>query len=348
MTLILKSDVSANKFISDRAGIRIPNYYLSADFVNQSYELNGLASAFSDIFDYTKPSASYIIEDKEIKSVPANTPIFSDPNNNGKGLWMQNGGVGNALGAGDKKTNQTLNVLSGRVGVEHSLQVWGSGSVSVSGAIELVSITATATKDKLVIFKPTSTGAINFTVAGDVEYYQVQHNFAHEYVQPAPSAAPTNNLKIKSDIVSTLSSFVLIFRMTPYLESGPSANTSLMEVNGTNVMSGYINRTDNKAFIRMRNDNISVGATADYIEYDKDIALVVNYGQDGRMSVYKNGKKLSETEFNPASLLQSITFGRNTVFSTTHLAFTGLIKNIALYKINLTQDELISLSKSFS
>lgn len=349
MSLILRSDTVASNFISDLAGIKNVNYFLAADFVNQSYELNGSAVEFQEIFDYSRPEA-YVLEEGKLKLVDANVPIFHDPNNERRGLWMQYNGAVNALGPGEQKTTKTLTIHPSNIGTIRSLQVFGSGSVTVSGDITLNEGGATASKDHPILFTPIGAGVVTFTVSGDVQYYQTQQRSARELFQPLPVHSPVDSLKIKNSVIANISGapFVFIIRVRPYFIGGrPTFRTAFVEVDAANLATGYFNEMNGMAAMRLRNGDISAGATAEISDYILDVSFVVNFGQDGSLAVYRRGEKIAQTEANPADLLQQIIFGTSTKYPSVGRTFTGLLKNFALYKVELNDEQLMSLSASF-
>lgn len=354
MTTVLKSSVAATASLGELSGLKDSGYYLSADFTRQKYKLNGSEVAFSDLFTYTRANIAHAYSNGEIKEVAANEPIFDDFNNDQKGLWSAPA-LSNLLGTGLKNTNQTLtHTIAARIGAIFVLQMWGTGSVTVSGDVEVVdTYTLTATQQKYILYKTkanasnASQSIVSFAVSGDVKHYQTYTNTVSVPSHPLLSAVSAPSLFLKSSLLADLTSFTLIFRLRPMQAKNWSEQLiRLFEINtNLNVVSAIINTTANFS-TRLSDGTTQQWATDFAATNAADAVLTVKYSAN-TIKLFNNGVLLATFTGNAASVLSAIQFLYTTNFNTLGSVFTGVLKNVAIYKKTMSDEELKKLSNSF-
>ena len=354
MTTVLKSNVAATANLGELSGLKDSGYYLSADFTRQKYKLNGAEVTFSDLFTYTRANIANAYVNGEIKEVEANTPIFDDFNGDQKGLWSAPV-LSNLLGTGLKNTNQTLtHTLAARIGATFVLQMWGTGSVTVSGDVEIVdTYTLIATQQKYILYRTkanasnASQSIVNFTVAGDVKHYQTYTNTVSVPSHPLLSTVSAPTLFLKASLLPDLVNFTLIFRLRPMQAKNWSEQLiRLFEINSNLNSVSSILTTTGKLSTRLNNGTTQQWAGEFNANSNTDSVLVVKYSAN-EIKVLNAGVELATFAGNAASVLSAIQFLYTTNFNTIGSVFTGLLKNVAIYKKAMTDAELIKLSQSF-
>ncbi|AMX20336.1 hypothetical protein IEC338SC_3225 [Acinetobacter pittii] len=354
MTTVLKSNVAATANLGDLSGLKDSGYYLSADFTRQKYKLAGAEVAFSDLFTYTRANVANAYVNGEIKEVAANTPIFDDWISDQKGLWSAPA-LSNLLGTGLKNTNQTLtHTLAARIGAAFILQMWGAGSVTVSGDVEIVdTYSLTATQQKYILYKTKANASnpaqsiVNFTVAGDVKHYQTYTNTVSVPSHPLLSATSAPSLFLKSSLLAGLTDFALIFRIRAMQSKNFSEQLiRLFEINtNLNAVSAIINTTA-RFSTRLSDGTTQQWATEFAATNTADAVLTVKYSAN-TIKLFNDGILLATFTGNASSVLSAIQFLYTTNFNTIGSVFCGLLKNVAIYTKTMSDDELKKLSQSF-
>lgn len=354
MTTVLKSNVAATANLGELSGLKDSGYYLSADFTRQKYKLNGAEVAFSDLFTYTRANVANAYVNGEIKEVAANTPIFDDFNGDQKGLWSAPA-LSNLLGTGLKNTNQTLtHTLAARIGATFILQMWGAGSVTASGDVDVVdTYTLAATQQKYILYKTKANASnpsqsiVNFTVAGDVKHYQTYTNTVSVPTHPLLSTVSAPTLFLKSSLLAGLTDFALIFRLKPMQSKNFSEQIiRLFEINtNLNAVSAIINTT--ARFSARLSDGTAQQWAAEFAATNTaDAVLTVKYSA-GLIKIFNDGVLLATFIGNASSVISAIQFLYTTNYNTIGSVFCGLLKNVAIYTKSMTDDELKKLSQSF-
>lgn len=344
MTLILKSDKTAVNYISDTAGVRETDYYISADLVNSVYTIDKNKQNFDDVFVFTSATPTHVIKDGEMISLAKDIATLQSPNGE-KGLWAQPRSAQNELGTGVYRKNMTITIPSIRIGKTYSLQVWGSGFVKIEGDAVVTGLTY-AKQGALTTFVATGNGVVSFVVSGDIDYYQVQHLYTNMYQQPAPTIYPDTDIGIKNTLVSQLSGepFCMLLRCKSFYELLVNS-AAVLEINGTNLVSLYLD-SEHNLNIRMRNNGIDAGFTAT-ISVDRDFSVVIGYGNQGLISAYINGTLVGQVQSNPDLSVTSINIAEFKNWGVGLQKFNGIFKNITFYKKNMSLAEMKQLSKSF-
>lgn len=354
MATILKSDNVATNYIADISGIKDTDYLLSADFTGQKYKLNGLSTALSDVITYTRANTGYQIENGVIQTLEANVPIFNDPTTGERGLWSATM-MGNVIGNGICNTSKTVTHTSGsRIGVIFNLQVFGTGSVTVSGDVELVDATFISTQAHMIRYKTKANtidntkSIVNFTVAGSVIHYQSANDAPYSYNHPTLTTVNKPTVLIKQAIIDQLKvlpEFTVMMRLKPSLSSTPAVPIGLFEITSDlNHAYGVVNTQRNYSI------GASDGATATWgspdTYADKDTVIVVKYSA-GQMKIFKDSILVLTKTGNVASVLSAIQFFATNKYVSGRNQFAGLLKNIVIYTKAMTDAELIKLNQSF-
>ena len=356
MATILKSNNVATNYIADISGIKDTDYLLSADFTAQKYKLNGLSAALSDVITYTRANTGYQIENGVIKTLEANEPIFNDPTTGERGLWSAVS-MGSVLGYGICNTNKTItHTTANRIGVIFGLQVFGSGSVTVSGDVELVDTTFTATEAQMIRYRTKANASdsaksiVNFTVSGNVIHYQTANDAPYSYNHPTLTTVNKPTVFIKQDIINKLKvlpEFTVMMRLKPSLSSAPTMPIGLFEITSDrNHIYGIVN-TQKFISIGVSDGVTGSWALPDVAAENKDTVIAIKYS-NSKMWIYRDGTKLLEKKGDASSVLSAIQFFATNKFASGRNNFVGLLKNIVVYGKSLTNDELQKLSKSFS
>ena len=355
MATILKSDNAATNYIADISGIKDTDYLLSADFTAQKYKVNGLSAALSDVITYTRANTGYKIENGVIQTLDANAPIFNDPTTGERGLWSA-ATMGNVIGNGICNTNKTVTHTAAlRIGVIFNLQVFGSGSVTVGGDVELVDATFTATEAQMIRYRTKANATdsaksiVNFAVSGNVIHYQTANDAPYSYNHPTLTTVYKPTVFVKQSIIDqlkVLSEFTVMMRLKSALSSISAVPIGLFEVTSNlNHAYGIVNPQRNYSL------GASDGATATWgspdTYADKDTVIVVKYSA-GQMKIFKDNILVLTKTGNAASVLSAIQIFATNKYVSGRNQFTGLLKNIVVYDKSLTNDELQKLSKSFS
>lgn len=350
MTLFLKSDKTVTNYISDTSGLKDLDYFMNADFVNQKYKLNGNISAFADLFNYTRTGLAYEFDGSAIKNVPADTPIFKDYLGKNSGLWSAPI-MGNLFGSGAQTTTKTT-TIAGRVGQTASLIVWGAGSVTLSGDIEAVGSSLTASQGNPIQFRfkanastPTSS-VVTTTVNGSVIHYQAASDAPYFANQPTLATVNQASMFLKPSILSQLSSFTLLVRVKPYLISQPTVPIRFFEIDSDYNAVSVRNNLQGLMSARMSNGASSTDTAGE--ENTGEIIVAIKYSA-GLMKVFSSGELKGEFAGNTASVLSNIQFLNTTKFTdgTSSKPFAGLLKNVTIYTKTMTDDELKKLSNSY-
>lgn len=354
MATILKSNNAATNYIADMSGVKDTDYLLSVDFTAQTYKLNGLTAALSDIITYTRTGLAYKINNDLIENIAENTPVFNDPVTSERGLWSA-ATMGNVVTGGVCNTNKTVTHTAGsRIGVIFNLQVFGTGSVTVSGDVELVDATFISTQAHMIRYK-TKANTINntksivsFTVAGSVIHYQSANDAPYSYNHPTLTTVNKPTVLIKQAIIDQLKvlpEFTVMMRLKPALSSTPAVPIGLFEITSDlNHAYGIVNTQRNYSI------GASDGATATWgspdTYADKDTVIVVKYSA-GQMKIFKDSILVLTKTGNAASVLSAIQFFATNKYVSGRNQFAGLLKNIVIYTKAMTDAELIKLSQSF-
>ncbi|WP_151815069.1 hypothetical protein [Acinetobacter soli] len=347
MSLVLKSNVVATKWLFDKTGIKDTDYLFNADFTQNYFNIKPDSNKiFSDIINYTRANSAYYY-DGSIKTVPANTPVLLGSSGE-KGLWQQLR-AGNRLGSGIINSSRTITLsTTAELSSSYCLQVWGSGSVQISGDVQIVSGGNTATKTNPVIFKATtgiSSATINFTVSGSVDYYQTQLDDSTALMNPSLTTTESSAIYLKTALLRD--EFSMLIRLKPSYIGNSTYQSALFEIaSNNNLITGYIN-TSGLVRIRARN-NVDVGITSDGIAHEnKDVTIVLKFGKS-RLAAFQNGLKLFDIAANATSAIQFIKFlGSDTYVPSGSKIFTGLLKNVVMYTKTMTDTELADLSKTY-
>ena len=355
MTLILKSTSVATNYLSDITGVKDTSYLMSADFANRKYKLNGNNVALTDVITYTRTGSAYKYNNGVIDTIADNTPVFDDPLTTDKGIWSAQP-MGNVVGYGTVNTSKTITHTSqSRIGVIFNLQVWGTGSVTVSGDVEQVSSTFTATQSQVIQYRTKANASdatksiVTFTVNGSVVHYQTGTEQYFAYNHPTLTTVQAPKILVAQgviDQIKSLSQFTILMRLKPALITTPNIALGLFEVT-TDKNHAY-------AIINTQK-NVSVGAsdgvnntygTPD-VTANGDTVIVVRYS-GSKMTIYRDGLLLLEKTGDVSSVLSGIQFFATNKFASGRNNFVGLLKNIAVYSKSFTNDELQKISKSFS
>lgn len=355
MATILKSDNVATNYIADISGIKDTDYLLSADFAARKYKVNGLSAALSDVITYTRANTGYQIENGVIQTVEANVPIFNDPTTGERGLWSA-ASMGNVIGNGICNTNKTVtHTSSSRIGVIFSLQVFGSGSVTVSGDVELVDTTFTATEAQMIRYRTKANASdsaksiVNFAVSGSVIHYQTASDAPHSYNHPTLTTVIKPTVVVKQsivDLLKTKSEFTVLIRMKPALKSTPTVPLGLFEITSDqNHIYGIIN-TQKNISVGASDGTNSAWGSPDAPAENKDTVMAIKYSSS-KMQVFRDGVKILEKSGNTASVLSAIQIFATNNYMSGRNQFAGLLKNIVIYTKAMTDAELIKLSQSF-
>lgn len=356
MATILKSDNVATNYIADISGIKDTDYLLSADFTAQKYKFGGLDAALSDLITYTRANAGYQIENGVIQTLEANVQIFNDPTTGEHGLWSA-ATMGNVIGNGICNTNKTVtHTASARIGVIFNLQVFGSGSVTVSGDVELVDATFTATEAQMIRYRTKANASdsaksiVNFTVSGNLIHYQTANDAPHSYNHPTLTTVNKPTVLVKQsviDLLKTKSEFTILLRMKPALRNTPAVPLGMFEVTSDqNHIYGIVNTQKNISIGASDGANGTWGSP-DVIAENKDTVMAIKYS-NSKMQVYRDGTKLLEKTGNAASVLSAIQIFATNKYISGRNQFSGLLKNLVIYEKALTDNELVELSQSFN
>lgn len=355
MATILKSDNVATNYIADISGIKDTDYLLSADFAARKYKVNGLSAALSDVITYTRANTGYQIENGVIQTVEANVPIFNDPTTGERGLWSA-ATMGNAIGNGICNTNKSVtHTTSERIGAIFNLQVFGSGSVTVSGDVELVDATFTATEAQMIRYRTKANASdstksiVNFTVSGSVIHYQTARDAPHSYNHPTLTTVNKPSVLVKQsiiDLLKTKTEFTVLLRMKPALKSMPVVPLGLFEITSDrNHIYGIVNPKGDVS-IGLSDGSNATWALPDIAANNKDVVIAIKYS-NSKMQVYRDGIKLSEITGDASSTLSAIQIFATNKYVSGRSQFPGLLKNLVIYDKTLTDNALVELSKSF-
>lgn len=355
MATILKSDNVAINYIADISGIKDTDYLLSADFTAQKYKFGGLDVALSDVITYTRANAGYQIENGVIQTLEANVPIFNDPTTGEHGLWSA-ATMGNIIGNGICNTNKTVtHTAPARIGAIFNLQVFGSGSVTVSGDVELVDATFAATEAQMIRYRTKANTSdntksiVNFTVSGSVIHYQTASDAPHSYNHPTLTIVNKPTVLVKQsiiDLLKTKSEFTVLLRLRPALKSTPAAPLGLFEVTSDqNHIYGIIN-TQKNISIGASDGSTATWGSPDIVAENKDTVMAIKYS-NSKMQVYRDGTKLLEKAGDASSVLSAIQIFATNKYVSGRNQFAGLLKNLVVYEKVLTDNELVELSQSF-
>lgn len=347
MSLVLKSNVVATKWLFDRTGIKDTDYLFNADFTQNYFNIKpDNNKLFADVINYARTNSAYYY-DGSIKTVAANIPVLVASSGE-KGLWQQLR-AGNRLGGGIVNTTRTITLTTtAELTSSYVLQVWGSGSVTITGDVQIVSGGNTATKTNSVIFKAAtgvSAANVTFTVTGLVDYYQIQLNDSKALINPSLTTTESMSAYLKTSLLRD--EFSILIRLKPMFNGNSTFQCALFEIaSNNNLITAYIN-TEGLVRIRARN-NIDVGITSDGIAHEnKDVTIVLKFGKS-RLAAFQNGLKLFDIAANATSAIQFIKFlGSDTYIPSNSTAFTGLLKNVVMYTKTMTDAELADLSKTF-
>lgn len=355
MSTILKSDNVATNYIADISGIKDTDYLLSADFTAQKYKLNGLSAALNDVITYTRTTVGYKIENGVIQTLEANVPIFNDPTTGERGLWSATT-MGNVIGSGICNTNKSVtHTAPVRIGAIFNLQVFGSGSVTVSGDVELVDATFTATEAQMIHYRTKANASdsaksiVNFTVSGSVIHYQTANDAPYSYNHPTLTTVNKPTVLVKQsiiDLLKTKSEFTVLLRMKPALKSTPTVPIGLFEITSDqNHIYGIVN-TQKNISIGASNGAVGTWGSTDVVAENKDTVMAIKYS-NSKMQVFRDGTKLLEKSGNTASVLSAIQIFATNKYISGRGQFAGLLKNLVVYEKALNDDELLRLSQSF-
>lgn len=350
MALFLQTDTQVTNYISDLSGLKNLDYFMNADFVNQSYKLNNAFVAFSDLFNYTRSGSAYKFNGTSVDTIAANTPVFGDYLAKDEGLWTAPLG-GSTIGNGLQTTTKTVTIAS-RVGQIANFQVWGTGSVTASGDVEIVSDTLTATQARSIQIKfkanattPTSS-VVTFTVTGTVVHYQCSSDAPYFYSQPTLATVQQASMFLKSSVLNQLTDFILLARIKPYLLSQPTVPIRFFEIDSNYNAVSVRNNLQHLLSARL-SDGTNTKDTAGE-ENTGEIIVAIKYSA-GLMKVFSNGELKGELAGNAASVLSNIQFLNTTKYTdgTSSKPFAGLLKNVVIYTKTMSDDELKKLSQSF-
>ena len=351
MTLFLQTDAVVSNFISDISGLKNLDYFMNADFANQKYKLNGNDATFSDLFDYTRSGNAYQFDGTKINTIAANTPVFGDYVADDGGLWTTSI-MGNLFGNGAQTTTKKT-TIAGRVGQIASLIVWGSGSVTLSGDVEEVNSGGlTASQGHPIQFKfkanittPTSS-VVTSTVIGSIINYQAATDAPYFANQPTLATVQQASMFLKQSILSQLLNFTLLVRIKPYLISQPTVPVRFFEIDSNYNAVSVRNNLQRLMSVRLSDGTNSTDTAGE--ENADEIIVAVSYSA-GMMKIFSNGEFKGQLVGNAASVLSNIQFLNTTKYTdgTSSKPFSGLLKNVVIYKKQLSDDELKQLSKSF-
>lgn len=352
MTTILKSNTVATNYIINSSGLKDSDYIVSADFINKKYTIDAAPVGFSDVISYTRVENAFDYIDGNIITVAENTPLFNDPITKQKGLWGATT-IGNLLGSSPVTTNQTLtHTLPVRIGVKFILQVFGTGSVTVSG--DVTGTTLTATQSNPIIYSSKASAAdpnksvVNFTVAGNIAHYQTNTDFPFAYNKPYLSTVRAPVVKLSANVISklsVLSGFSLLFRFTPALFATPDKVLGVFELATTkNSVYSFIN-TQKQFSTGLTNGITPEYATPDILA-EGDLTLLVTYSA-GQIKIFRNGELLKVKAGDATSVLKHIVFFKTDDFAAARNITAGLLKNVAIYSKTLSDDDAKKLSLSF-
>ena len=365
MTTIFKSNTKATQFISDIAGIVNPNYVFSADFVNQIYMTDGSAVAFEDIISYKKTTPSYDVVDKKLVNLGVDTPQFNSPKAADAGLWRNKATpTASILGSEQVKTSKSLPKLADWSGKFLLLQVWGKGTVKISGAIDIQPLFGdTATNSKCVIVKVSSTVSsnIDFTVVGDVSHYQAIMGTTDikslpTYLKPLPVPSTSSTIKAQQSVLDRINAatngFTVILRHAMSSTGvGLSKVMGVFELSAPNSSISYFTNAGGSLALRLNNatSNITSYGLPELNFVDGQTFTTVFVCNKNSVIVYRDGKVLGSISTNIGDVWQNITLG-NTVNYSVGVAneFEGLFKNLVIYDYPASADEAIELTKSFT
>lgn len=354
MTIVIQSDIVATNYLSDEAGIKDSDYLMSADFVNQKYKLNNAYVAMSDIITFTRSTLAYQVANGVVQTIAENVPVFGDPVTGEAGLWSATT-MGNQIGIGICNTNKTVtNTAPARIGAIFNLQVWGTGSVTVSGDVELVDSTFTATEAQMIRYRTkantsnSATSIVNFTVSGSVIHYQSATDAPYAYNHPTLTTVNKPSVYIKASIIEQLKvlpSFVMLVRAKLEVIANPTVPLGICEIT-TDYNHVYAIVNPSKKFsIGASDGNVSAWNSSDP-DAVGDLTYVVQY-TPGQMKVFRDGQIVLTKSGSTASVLATIQFFATNKYTSARNQFNGLLKNIAIYTKTMTDDELKKLSQSF-
>lgn len=355
MTLILKSTSVATNYLSDTSGVKDTSYLMSADFANRKYKLNGNNVALTDVITYTRIGSAYQYNNGVIDTISDNTPVFDNPLTTDKGIWSAQS-MGNVIGGGIVNTTKTItHTAQSRIGVVFNLQVWGTGSVTVSGDVEQVSSTFTATQSQVIQYRTKANASdatksiVTFTVSGSVVHYQSATEQYFAYNHPTLSTVQAPKILVAQGIIEqikSLSQFTILMRLKPALITTPNTALGLFEITtDKNHAYAIINTQKNVSVGASDGVNGSWGSPDSVAS--NDVVIAVRYS-GSKMTIYRDGILVLEKTGDASSVLSAIQFFATNKYTIGRNNFVGLLKNIAVYSKSFTNDELQKLSKSFS
>lgn len=363
MTTIFKSNVKASQFISDIAGIVNPNYVFSADFVNQIYTEDGSAVAFDDVISYKKTTDSYDIINNKLTNLGVDKPLFNNPKTGDGGLWRNRSNTASILGSEQVKTSKSLPKLAGWSGKFLLLQVWGKGTVKISGAIEVqATFGDTASQSKYVIAKVSSTLTTDvvFTVAGEVDYYQAIMGTTDikslaRYFKPLPVATAQSLIKAQQTVIDRLNTaaagFTIILRHSlPKNNVGSGKIVGVFELASQNSSASYFTSTADALSLRFNNTTAGVSyAKPDLLYSDGQNFTTVLVCNKSTLVAYREGAVIGTLSIG-ADIWQHLTLGHTVSYTGGGVTtdFEGMFKNLVIYDYPASADEAIELTKSFT
>lgn len=354
MTIVIQSDIVATNYLSDEAGIKDSDYLLSADFVNQKYKLNNVYVQMSDVITFTRSTLAYQVINGAIQTLEVNVPAFGDPVTGEAGLWSATT-MGNVIGNGVCNTNKTVtHTAPARIGAIFNLQVWGAGSVTVSGDVELVSSTFTATEGHSIQYKTKANASdplksiVNFVIAGSIVHYQSASDAPYAYNHPTLTTVNKPAVYIKSSIIDQLKvlpSFVMLVRAKLEVVANPTVPLGIGEIT-TDYNHVYAIVNPSKKFsIGASDGNVGAWNSSDP-DAVGDLVYVVRY-TPGEMKVFRGGQLVLTKSGSTASVLAAIQYLATNKYTSARNQFNGLLKNVAIYTKTMTDEELKKLSQSF-
>lgn len=351
MTLFLKTDALVSNYISDISGLKNLDYFMNADFANQKYKLNGNDATFADLFDYTRSGNSYQFDGSKINTIAANNPVFGDYVSQDQGLWSAPI-MGNLFGNGAQTATKTATIAS-RVGQTASLIVWGVGSVTLSGDVEAVNGGGlTASQGNPIQYKHTANAStptnsiVTATVSGNVLHYQTATDAPYFANQPTLATVQQASMFLKQSILSQLSNFTLLVRIKPYFIAPPVVPVRFFEIDSNYNAVSVRNNLQRLMSVRLSDGANSTDTAGE--ENADEIIVAVSYSA-GLMKVFSSGELKGQFAGNAASVLSNIQFLNTTKYTdgTSSKPFAGLLKNVVIYKKQLSDEELKKLSQSF-
>ncbi|MBT8175034.1 hypothetical protein [Acinetobacter baumannii] len=354
MTIVIQSDIVATNYLSDEAGIKDSDYLMSADFVNQKYKLNNAYVQMSDIIAFTRATAAYQVAKGTVQTIPENVPVFGDPVTGESGLWSATT-MGNVVGSGICNTSKTVtHTAPARIGSIFNLQMWGTGSVTVSGDVELVNSTLTATEGHSIQYKTKANASdptksiVNFTVAGSIVHYQSANDASYAYNHPTLTTVNKPTVLVKQSIIDQLKalpSFVMLVRAKLEVIANPTVALGIGEIT-TDYNHVYAIVNPSKKFSIGASDGNTGAWNSSDPDAVGDLTYIIRYTQ-GEMKVFREGQIVLTKTGNATSILSAIQFFATNKYTSGRNQFNGLLKNVAIYTKTMTDDELKKLSQSF-